>query len=95
MKRIAAITLPAVLLLSACGGGGGSGPAPVNPQPSSAVVQVNLGDDPADRLLAASMTVNSLTFTNASGASVSVLSAPRSMEMLQSMGRRARTQARR
>ncbi|MBK9245211.1 MAG: hypothetical protein IPM30_10310 [Burkholderiales bacterium] len=86
MKRIAAITLPAVLLLSACGGGGGSGPAPVNPQPSSAVVQVNLGDDPADRLLAASMTVNSLTFTNASGASVSVLSAPRSMEMLQSMG---------
>jgi hypothetical protein len=86
MKRFAAITFPAVLLLSACGGGGGSGSASVNPQPSSAFVQVNLGDDPADRLLAAGITVNSLTFTNASGASVSVLSAPRPMEMLQSMG---------
>ena len=86
MKRIAAIAFPAVLLLSACGGGGGTGTGPANPQPSSAVVQVNLGDDPADHLLAAAMTVNSLTFATASGASVSVLSTPRPMEMLQSMG---------
>lgn len=86
MKRVAAMTSLTVLLLSACGGGGDSGPAPTSPQPSNALVQINLGDAPSDRLLAAGMTVNSLAFTNAGGASVPVLSTPRSMEMLQSMG---------
>lgn len=86
MKRIALAAGIAATLLSACGGGGSGTTTPVNPQPSNATVQINLGDDPADRLLAVGVTMNSLSLTNASGGSVSVLTAPRPMEMMQSMG---------
>ena len=72
------------LLLAGCGGG--SPAADANTKAASTAVQVNLGDDPADRLLAANMAIDSLAFTNASGASVPVLSATVNMEMMQSMG---------
>jgi hypothetical protein len=89
MKRIA--LLAAALLLSACGGGGSGSSAMVNTppattQPSTTTVQINLGDDPADRLVAASVTVNSVSLMNASGASVAVMSTPRPMEMMRLMG---------
>lgn len=95
MKHLFLATALAATLLSACGGGGtGSGIAPASsappgPQASGAtnsVVQINLGDAPADRLLAVGMTVNSLAFTHANGSTVSVLNAPRPVEMMQLMG---------
>ena len=55
MRRLALMT--AALMLAACGGGGsGTSPATSNTPPTTAPttatspVQINLGDDPADRL---------------------------------------------
>lgn len=89
MKRIA--VLIAAALLSACGGGGGGGgggtsAAPPGPQPSTTAVQINLGDDPADRLVAVGVTINSMSLINSSGGSVAVMSTPRPMEMMRLMG---------
>lgn len=86
MKRIALLAL--ALLLSACGGGGsgGTAAAPPSAQPSTTTVQINLGDDPADRLVAASVTINSMAFIGAGGSSVAVMSTPRPMEMMRLMG---------
>lgn len=61
MKRLALMT--AVLMLAACGGGGGTSPAAPNTSPTTAAtsaVQINLGDDPADRLMAVNVTVNAV-----------------------------------
>lgn len=85
MKRVALLASLTTLLLSACGGGGSAAP-PANPQPSGATVQINLGDDPADRVLAAAMTIDAIALTGAGAASVSVLNTPRPMELMQSMG---------
>jgi hypothetical protein len=49
-------------------------------------VQINLGDDPADRLLAVSVTVNSVALHMADGRSVTVMSTPRPMELIRLMG---------
>ena len=87
MKRAALFA--AALLLSACGGGGSGGvtnAAPSGAQPSTTTVQFNLGDDPADRLLAASVTINSMSLISAGGGSVTVMSTPRPMEMMRLMG---------
>jgi hypothetical protein len=89
MKRLLLVASVAAALISACGGGGSPGSPPVDTQtPSTAntTVQVNLGDGPADRLLAVGMTVNSLTFSHANGGSVSVLTSPRPIEMMHLMG---------
>lgn len=93
MKSLLFLAPIAVALLSACGGGGsGSAPATLQspgPQPaavSGTTVQFNLGDAPADRLLAVATTVDRLTLTDSRGASVSVLAAPRPVEMLRLMG---------
>ncbi|MGE5338249.1 MAG: DUF4382 domain-containing protein [Gemmatimonadota bacterium] len=85
MKRVLLLAAVSAALLSACGGGG-SGTAVSTPQASNTALQVNLGDAPADSLLAAGVTVNTLTLTSASGGSVSVMTTPRPMEMMQLMG---------
>ncbi len=86
MKRLAAMTFAAALFLSGCGGGGSD--ATVNPpmQPLSTNVQINLGDGPADALLAAVVTLNSMTLTSSSGSTVAVVSAPQTVEMMHLMG---------
>src|SRR5512144_1150652 len=87
MKRAALFA--AALLLSACGGGGSGGVtniAPSGAQPSMTTVQINLGDDPADRLVAASLTINSMSLLSAGGGSVTVMSTARPMEMMRLMG---------
>jgi len=88
MKKFLVLTSLAAALLSACGGGG-SGSVSVNPQPaavSNTAVQINLGDAPADRLLAVGMTVNTLTLHHADGRTVSVLGTPQPIEMMHLMG---------
>ncbi len=72
------------LLVAGCGGG--SSTVDSNPRPATTAVQVNLGDDPADRLLAVGVTVDSFAFRNASGETVRVLPAAVNMEMMQLQG---------
>jgi hypothetical protein len=55
-------------------------------QSTTATVQFNLGDAPAENLLAVGMNVNTMTLTNTSGGSVSILATPRPMEMMRLMG---------
>lgn len=86
MRGTLVIASAAAALLSACGGGGGSVTTTQTVQASNATVQVNLGDAPADNLLAVGMTVNSVMLTMTSGGSVSVMATPRPMEMMQLMG---------
>lgn len=74
----------AAATLAACGGGG-SGTAPLPPA-VGATVQVNLGDGPADRLLAVGLTVDAISLVDANGSTVSVLTAPRPVELMHLMG---------
>jgi hypothetical protein len=89
MKRFLLIASVAAALTAACGGGGSGGSPLVDteiPTASNTTVQVNLGDGPADRLLAVGMTVDSLTFSQANGGSVSVMTSPRPIELMHLMG---------
>ncbi len=87
MKRFAVLACSAALLLSACGGGGSEMISPVVPvQPSSTAVQVNLGDGPGDALVAAVVTVNSMSMNAAGGSPQAVISTPQSLEMTHLMG---------
>src|SRR5215471_9964024 len=90
LVRSAKIANPAVfvaslfsLLLLGCGGG--SSPNP-NPQPNTTTLQVNLGDAPADQLVAVGMTIASMTLTNGSGSNVTVMSSATPVEMMHLMG---------
>ncbi|MDP9050707.1 MAG: DUF5666 domain-containing protein [Acidobacteriota bacterium] len=72
--------------LVACGGSN-TGPSPVTTPTSAAktVVQVNMGDAPADWMLAFSMNINSLALTGSNG-TVSAVSSGMTMEMMHLMG---------
>ena len=71
--------------LSACGGSKGATTTP-NPTPTAkTAVQVNMGDSPADWMLAFSMNINSMSLTGSNG-SVSVVSSTVPMEMMHLMG---------
>jgi len=72
--------------LVACGGSN-TGPAPVTTPTSAAktVVQVNMGDAPADWMLAFSMNINSLALTGSNG-TFSAVSSGMTMEMMHLMG---------
>lgn len=68
-----------VLALS-IGCGGGSSASPLTTTASSAV-QVKMGDDPDDRVVAFEITVNSVVLTDQGGATVSVLASPTTLEL--------------
>lgn len=73
----------AAAILAACGGGGSE----TSPLPAAdTTVQVNLGDGPADRLLAVGLTVDAMSLIDANGRAVPVLSSPRPMEVMHLMG---------
>ncbi len=84
--------LALVLALAGCGGGSSGsmvppGSTPISqPQSSSSTVGVSIGDAPAGWIMTFGMTVNSITLTDSSGQSVSLLASPTSMEMMQLMG---------
>lgn len=83
----ASLTLLLAGVLSACGGSSSMNPAP-NPSPTPAAktaVQVNMGDAPADWMLAFSMNISSMSLTGSNG-SVSAVSSAMPMEMMHLMG---------
>lgn len=69
-----------VLALSIGCGGGGSSTSPLTTTASSAV-QVRMGDDPDDRVVAFEITVDSVVLTDQGGATVSVLASPTTLEL--------------
>lgn len=90
--RKAAVLVSAGLLgmLTACGGSGttsssSGGGATVPPPTASSTIQVNMGDAPADWMLAFSTSIRSLSLTGSQG-TVSASSNATPMEMIQRMG---------
>ena len=83
LRKVAALFCTAMLgVMAACGGS--SSPAPI-PTVGSTAVQVNLGDGPADWMLAFSMNVTSMSLTGSNG-SVNVTNTATPMEMLHRLG---------
>jgi hypothetical protein len=78
------LMLAAVILIGCGGGNSTNGGNHVNP--STAALQVNVGDDPSDRVAALVLNINSVTLTNSSSQTVSVLPAPTSVEFMHLMG---------
>lgn len=84
-KPAALFSIGLLGILTACGGGSGNGGTTPTPTPSSTTVQVNVGDAPADWMLAFSTSITSMSLTGANGSvTVSTSSAP--VEMMQLMG---------
>lgn len=76
-----------LLLFSGCGGGGASFSSQnPNPQPNTTQILVNLGDAPSDRLVAVSMSIDSMTLTGSGGGNVTVVSTSTPVEMMHLMG---------
>lgn len=88
LRSIVTISMALAIIggLVACGGGN-TGPAPVTTPTSAAktVVQVNMGDAPADWMLAFSMNINSLALTGSNG-TINAVSSGTTMEMMHLMG---------
>src|SRR5579885_1042121 len=74
------------LLMVGCGGNDSMMRTTNLTQPSNVNLQVNIGDGPADRLIAFSMVINSLTLTNNSGGSVTLINTPTPVELTRLMG---------
>src|SRR5579883_1516910 len=74
------------LLMVGCGGNDSMMRTTNLTQPSNVNLQVNIGDGPADRLIAFSMVINSLTLTNNSGGSVTLINTPTPVELTRLLG---------
>lgn len=85
---LAAASIAAGACFSGCGGSASTSTTtpPSTPTPvSTTAVQINMGDSPADWMLAFSMNISSMSMTGAAG-SVPVVSASMPMEMMHLMG---------
>lgn len=84
-RSIASVSLlVAGLAILGCGGSS-STTAPTPPAANTTVVQVSLGDAPADWIVAFGMTVNSITMTNAGGGTVNMVTTAAPVEMMHLM----------
>ncbi len=88
--KIAIIGLVMVMLAAASGCGGGSaagmaGTTPTQTPTATTAVQVNMGDSPADWMLAFSMNISSMTLTGSNG-NATVVSTATPLEMMHLMG---------
>lgn len=82
----ACFSLIGVLVLNGCGGGNSSTTSSQTPTTTAkTVVQVNMGDSPADWMLAFSMNISSMSLTGSNG-SATVVSSSTPMEMMHLMG---------
>ena len=80
-RNFAAWALAGLAALMAAGVGcGGGSSSPVNATANSAV-QVKIGDDPDDSVLAFEITVQSVVLTDQNGATVNALTAPTTLEL--------------
>jgi hypothetical protein len=84
--RSAACILLATFPFLQMGCGGSSSSQSSTQQPNTTALQVNLGDAPSDRLVAVSITIGSMTLTNESGGTVSVVASSTPVEMMRLMG---------
>jgi Domain of unknown function (DUF5666) len=84
--RYSAFAAVLALGLVTAGCGGGSSSSSATPAGATSLVQVRIGDAPADWIMAFGMNVNSITLTSRSGGTVNVLSSATPMEMMNLMG---------
>lgn len=85
---ILGITMAALVaaLAVGCGGSGTTQPSYDQPLPGTTSVQVNLGDAPADWLLAFSMQISSMTLNHTSLGAISVSNAAAPVELISRLG---------
>ncbi len=83
-KLAAVLSACLLVILTACGGSSSSTPTPT-PTTQSSTVQVNMGDAPADWMLAFAMNITSMNLTGSNG-SVGVVSASLPVEMIHRLG---------
>ena len=72
--------------MTACGGGSSMSSSNNGGTVSSSAVLVNIGDSPADEVMAMAITIGSMSFTDASGKTVTMMSSPTTVEMMHLMG---------
>lgn len=78
---IASVVLAGVLALTSCSGGSAATMLPTTAHAQSAMVTVNVGDSPDDRVGALEVTIASISLVNGSGAAVPVLTTPIEIEL--------------
>lgn len=76
-----AVFILTVLLAALAGCGGGMEQMNVEPAPMNANMRVNIGDAPADRVLALELSITSVALRKSSGELVTLLSTPAHVEM--------------
>jgi hypothetical protein len=83
-SRLLFVLLVVALMATVACSGGSSSPTTnftSTPTVKPSVVQVTVGDDPADRVASLSVTINSVTLTSISGSTVSLVSSPTTVEI--------------
>lgn len=78
------VLILALVVLAGCGGSNSTRDGSSNPL--NTAFQLNVGDDPSDRVAALLVNISSVTLTNSSGGTVSVLASPTSVEFMHLMG---------
>jgi len=83
LRTFAALVLLAgTIAFTSCSGGyNGNSMQPAPATPQNAMVTVNIGDSPNDRVAALEVTIASITLTNSSGTAVPVLTSPVHIEL--------------
>jgi len=78
VSALALTGLIALLAVAVACGGGSSSPLATS---ANSAVQIKIGDDPDDSVLAFEITVNSVVLTDQSGATINALSSPTTLEL--------------
>ena len=87
-KKIAttALAITTLALIVAFVGCGSSSLNPLAPSPNGAMLQMRVGDAPSDSIVAFEIKINSVTLTNNSNGTVSILNSPTEIELTHTAG---------